>query len=112
MRIFNQFLQLIHSDTFCVYWLFYLGYIFLASWLGNKALAAQRPVTGWLLITGAIGLLLGIFIPLLTILPFVWLWPTVLVALFGKRDQPFYNLAYCGVVPVLLLIMNRTYGII
>jgi|GEM_PF-1321515 len=112
MKTFEHFLHLIHNDTFCVYWLFYLGYIFTAAWLGRKALTAQQPFKGWLLISGAIGLVLGIFIPLFTIIPFLWLWPTVIVSLFRKRDQQYYNIAYCSLIPLLLIIMNRTYGII
>lgn len=108
----ERFLEHIHSDTFCVYWLFYLGYIFIAAWMGFSNLSAGNKVSGSLLILGAAGLFIGIFYAPFSAIPFVWLLPVTVISLFRKKDHQYYNLLYCSLIPVLLLAMNKTYGII
>lgn len=104
--------NLIHSDTFNVYWLFYLGYIVIASWIGYDHLSAGDKLTSGLLLLGAAGLLAGIFYAPLSVIPFVWLVPLAVVLLFKKKDHQYYNLLYCAIIPALLLVINKTYGII
>lgn len=108
----DHFLNLIHGDTYCVYWLFYLGYLFISAYLGYSNLTRHQRVSGWLQLGGAFALLLGLFFPLLTVLPIAWLLPLAVAGLFRSRDHLYYNLLYSSITPVLLLVMNRTYGII
>ncbi|NML21800.1 hypothetical protein HHL16_12995 [Pseudoflavitalea sp. G-6-1-2] len=110
--ILESFLIHIHSDTFCVYWLFYLGYIFIAGWMGFNNLSAGNKISGVLLLLGAAALFIGIFYAPFSAIPFIWLVPVTVISLFRKQDQQFYNLLYCSLIPVLLLAMNKTYGII
>lgn len=112
MQYIDHFLNLIHSSTFCVYWLFYLGYLFITAYLGMTFLTEDRKITGWLLLLGAAGLLAGIFYAPLSALPFVWIVPLTAWCLFRRRNHLFYNLLYCSLVPVLLLAMNSHYGIL
>lgn len=98
----QNFLQLIHGDTFCVFWLFYLGYIFITA---SSGILYKR----WLEILGAVCLLTGIFYPPLTLIPLIWLLPLSIITLYRHFD---YNTLYRCVIPVLLVTMNRTYGII
>lgn len=108
----ENFFNHIHSDTFNVYWLFYLGYIVVAAWMGFCNLSAGNKIAGSMLVLGAAVLFAGIFYPPFSVIPFVWLLPLSVVKLFRKRDHQFYNLLYCSIIPVLLLAMNKTYGVI
>ena len=98
----QHFFELIHADTYCVFWLFYLGYIFITGYSGilNKR---------WWEILGAASLLFGIFYPPLTLIPLIWLLPLSIITIYRHFD---HNTLYRCVIPVLLVTMNRTYGII
>lgn len=111
MQAFEKFLQLIHSDTFCVYWLFYLGYIVILSFLGTTG-KDNGKIIRFLQLSGAIFLIAGIFFPPLTVIPIIWLLPVAVIQLFTKKDTRFYNNLYCCIIPILLLVMNRSYGLI
>ena len=107
----EKFMQLIHADTFCVYWLFYLGYIVILFFLGMSGKESGKAIR-FLQLSGAVTLVAGIFFPPLTILPIVWLLPVSVRQLFSKKDNQFYNNLYCCIIPILLLVMNRSYGLI
>lgn len=125
MDTIDHFLELIHQDTYVVYWLFYIGYLFISAYLGfNKVFRANDPATGiqpgaftrasgWLELIGVLGLLIGFFYPPMTLIPIAWLLPLSLMTIYKQFGKPrFYNLLYCCTIPVLLVIMNRSYGII
>ncbi|HVI43914.1 MAG TPA: hypothetical protein VM802_03575 [Chitinophaga sp.] len=113
MDYIENFLELIHRDaTFTVYWLFYLGYIFLSLWLGRNDQLNGKKISGWLQTAGGVALVIGLFFPPMTLIPFLWLLPLAVVNLLKAPAAQRYNLLYCAVMPVLLAIMNRTYGII
>jgi hypothetical protein len=103
----QNFLELIHqAPTYNIFWLFYLGYIFITALSGFLKI---NTIPGRLEIAGAIGLLIGIFYPPFTIIPLIWLLPLSLITISRHFD---YNTLYRCVVPLLIVITNRTYGII
>lgn len=128
MNNIETFFHAIHSDTFVTYWLFYLGYLFIVAYFGwsklfRHAATVQKPgislfetITGWLELLGALALFIGLFYPPMTLVPLIWLFPISLITLLRRKGEPhyaqFYNLLYTCIIPVLLVIMNRSYGII